>query len=461
MNQQGTSRELARYVRQLKYEDLSRSVVEKAKEIILDQVGVQIACSTLPWNKVVYDYVEGLGARGRGTVVNFGLKTHPELAALANATFGHGFELDDGQLQAPSHPGCVAVPVSLAVGEEHGITGKQLLLAVAIGSEVIIRVGLALGMSLLVDRGFHFTSVQGPFGAAAAAGKILDLDEDALLNALSIAGSHCSGTAEYGQTGGDVKRLHAGIAAAGGIRAAYLAKLGLTGPPTILEGKRGVIQAFSACCDIDKITDGVGEVYHMLGVDYKRYCCCGAIFPQIEAVSEIVSQHNLKPEDIEEIIIGTNALTHSHSGTIGSMPTDITGAQFSIHFSLGLTVAKGSNDFATYIEAMESNFQDPSVLDISRRVRVEIDEECEKAVRERSLMCKATIKTKDGRSLDGRAEWPGMKMANPVTREELEQKFASLASEVFPEARVMEMKEMILSLEDLECVSELTGLVTK
>jgi len=258
-----------------------------------------------------------------------------------------------------------------------------------------------------------------------------------------------------------VKRLHAGIAAAGGIRAAYLAKLGLTGPPTILEGKKGVIQAFSACGDIDKITDGVGEVYHILGVDYKRYACCGAIFPQIEAVSEIVSQHNLKPEDIEEIIIGTNALTHSHDGTIGPTPTDITGAQFSIHFSLGLTVAKGSNNFAAYSEAMESNFQEPSVLNISRRVKVEVDEECEKAMRERSLMCKATIKTRDGRSLDGRVNWPGMKIGNPLTREELEQKFTNLASEVLPEDRVMEMKEMILNLEDIECVSKLTGLAVK
>lgn len=201
MKKQKTTRRLAEFISQLKYRDLPQPVIQKAKEVILDQVGIEIACSTLPWNKIVYEYVRSIGAMGRSTIVNFGLKTNAEYASLANATFGHGFEIDDYQNPALVHPGCVAVPAALSLGEENGVKGEDFILGVAVGCEVIVRIGLAAGYSV-VERGFHEVSVVGPLGAAAAVGKIMNLDRDSLLNSISIAGSHSSGTMEYGQTGG-------------------------------------------------------------------------------------------------------------------------------------------------------------------------------------------------------------------------------------------------------------------
>ena len=141
-----------------------------------------------------------------------------------NGTFGHGFELDDYCTPCGAHVGCVVLPAALAVGAKVGATGTDFLAAFALGAETVIRVGFAFTVRGIAARGFHSTSVYGPFGAVAAAAKLLKLDKKSLTYAIGIAGSHCSGTTEYDQTGGDIKRLHAGIAGMAGIRGAYLAK---------------------------------------------------------------------------------------------------------------------------------------------------------------------------------------------------------------------------------------------
>src|SRR6185369_10038619 len=137
-------------------------------------------------------------------------------------------------------------------------------------------------------RGFHSTSVYGPFGAAASAAKLLKLNPDEITYALGIAGSHCSGTTEYDQTGGDIKRLHAGIAGMAGIRAALLAKRGFTAPPTILEGKNGTLNAFSSSPEPEKLTESLGSEFFMLKTRIKPYACCGAIIPEIDALKQIL-----------------------------------------------------------------------------------------------------------------------------------------------------------------------------
>ena len=450
MKDQGITRKLAQFISQLRYQDIPPKVIEKTKEIVLDQLGCELSSSVLPWNKIVYEYAKAMGGSGRSTVVNFGLKTNPEYAALTNATFGHGFQTDDGHVQCLAHPGCVAVPAPLAVGEEHGISGKDYILSVAVACEVILRFGGAAGYSV-IERGFHEVSVEGPLGAAAGVGKLLGIGEDKLLNAISIAGSHASGTLEYAQTGGDVKRLHAGIGAVGGIRSALLAQRGLTGPPTILEGKRGLFQAFANTYDASKVIEGLGEAYELLGTEFKRYCA-GVLQTEIDGVREIMTKNHLKPEDIEEILVGTNRLGVSHLGSIGPTPKDITGAQFSTHFNLGLTVVKGSNDFKTYMEAMQTNFRDPKVIEIAKKVKVFLDDECDRAFPP-AWMCKITIKTRDGSTFQVKVD----NMSNPLARVELEEKFMELATVVLPEDKAKRLRGTILSLEKLDNITKLTA----
>jgi 2-methylcitrate dehydratase PrpD len=280
-------------------DDLPPEVIVKAKELITDQLGVALASSMLPWNRKVLEYVQEMGVNGDAPVIGTAARTSLEYAALVNGTFGHGFELDDYCTPCGAHVGCVVLPAALAVANQLHASGRDFLTAFAIGAEIILRVGFALTVRGIAARGFHSTSVYGPFGAAAAAGKLLKLDKHAMTYALGIAGSHCSGTTEYDQTGGDIKRLHAGIAGMAGIRAALLAKRGFTAPPTVLEGKNGTLNAFSQRPEPAKLTEALGTDFYMLKTRIKPYACCGAIIPEIDAgIAEIDHMLSAKEKEI-------------------------------------------------------------------------------------------------------------------------------------------------------------------
>ena len=140
------SRQLARFVSELKYEHLPPEVIARAKDLILDQVGIMMGVSTLPWSKIVYEYVREWGDEKReSTIAHYGYKTKAENAVFANSSFGHGFEIDDHYLPGQSHPGCIVVPSALAMAEKESATGKDVILAVAAGYEVMGRITILEG----------------------------------------------------------------------------------------------------------------------------------------------------------------------------------------------------------------------------------------------------------------------------------------------------------------------------
>ena len=150
---------LADFVYETDYDDLPEEAITMAREMVIDQLGGQLACAELDWNKKVFQYVKDLGiASDQSMIVGYGKRSAAEYAAFVNATFGHGFEIDDFNPVASAHPGCVAVPSALAVAEREHLSGKDLLLGVALASEVITRVGQS-GMKWMLTRGFHETCI--------------------------------------------------------------------------------------------------------------------------------------------------------------------------------------------------------------------------------------------------------------------------------------------------------------
>ena len=208
----GITEQLALHTARVRFEDIPREAIEKAKDCILDQIGVELIGSTLEWNKIAYRYVVEMGGRGESTVVNYGTKVPTLDAAFVNATFGQGCELDDVGFASGGHPGAATVPVALALCEKYPCTGKDFLAAVVMGWDVMYRLLLAVRPSA-GKRGFHSHGIGAPFGAMATAVRLLRLNEGQILHAFGIAGMHSSGTMEYDQTGGEVKRVIAGVAA--------------------------------------------------------------------------------------------------------------------------------------------------------------------------------------------------------------------------------------------------------
>ena len=382
-------------------------------------------------------------------MVNYGLKTTAEDAAFANGSFGHGFEIDDTELVGKLHPGCVVIPSALAIGEREAISGKEFILAVVVGYDVGVRIGAAAFS--IIDRGLHPTGVVGPFAAAATTSKILGFNKHQVLNALGIAGSETSGPMEYTKTGGSVKRLHAGFAAQEGIRAAFLAQRGITGPPTILEGQSGFCQAVANEYVLEEITKDLGEKFRILWTGTKPYCCCAAQHAAIDAVSGIAKEHEVSPEEIEEIIVGVPMFVLRMVATIVE-PEDITGMQFSGSFNVALRLVKGSNSFTDYTE---ENRRDPEIRSLVKRVHFVFDEELEKVPRGGQTPTKATMRLKSGTTYHKRVDFAKGTVQNPMTREELGDKFRGLASVVMSHGRVEELVQAVEQLESLNDIREL------
>ncbi len=450
------SRDLARFVSELKFDNLPKNVVARAKDLVLDQVGIMIACATLPWSKIIYDYVRDWGdCKEESTVAYYGHKTKVENAVFANSSFGHGFEIDDHYLPGESHPGCIVVPSSLAMGEREHASGKDVLAAVVAGYEVMGRINRAITPSCS-DRGFHaHTSISGPFGAAAAGGKILGFDPDLMVNALSIAGSHSSGTKEYDQNGGSIKRMHAGMAAHGGLRSALIAKKGITGPPTILEGKHGFCHAFSDSYRLNEITDDLGKDFKVvMGQGFKFYCSCGAMHSGLDGLRMIMAAHDdVREDNIAEIVMGTNSNSRYH---VDAKVTDITSAQFSAPFSLALTLITGTNGFTDYTDA---NVRNPRILNLAAKVRMEVNPDMEKEAWKRGSLI--TVKLKSGKVYEQKVEYCKGLAENPLSREEFEGKFRGLAGVAADQETTDKILRMVLNLEQLDDVSKLVELMVR
>jgi 2-methylcitrate dehydratase PrpD len=304
---------LGQWIVGLKYEDLSPEVIRQAKLCILDQLGVQIRGATLPQVQPVRHLVEAMGAAADATIALYGWKTTAPYAAYVNATFGHSCEFDDSHFHC-GHPGVCVIPAALALAEQKRVTGRELITAVVAGYQAqATSIGPIHKSTLAL--GWHGTKVAGVFGAAGASANLLKLNPQQAAHALSVAGSDASGTMEYDQSGGEVKRLHAGSASRSGVQAALLAQRGMTGPATIFEGKRGIYRLFGDGTppDIDAFWTGH---FHILDTMFKLYPAVGTVHAPLNALTEILAAHRFDVEDVEAIRVGLADWAIPHGAAI-------------------------------------------------------------------------------------------------------------------------------------------------
>jgi len=425
---------------------------------LLDQIGAQVSCRELPAPRITQDYVRQFGRPGTASVLGTRMQADAEDAAFANATAGSSFEIDDyGGNGAYAHPGCVVVPGGLAVAESRGASGAELLRAAAAGFETIIRLALATMPSMLLERGFHQTAAHGVFAVALETAMLEGYDLETAVNALAVAGSHASGTTEYAQSGGEVKRAHAGIGAAAGIRAARLARLGLTGPATIFEGKRGFLQAFCNAHDARFLHEELGSHWHFPErAALKAHASCALIHHHFAAYDLIRAEHAVDPAEIEEVVLGCEPLTVVHTGATGPSPTDIVGAQFSAEYGIAMRIVKGGNEVGSYLDEEAEGFSHPVVGALARRVRLEVDPECATAIPKG----KVTLRMRGGKMLSASAYALGSPF-NPLGREDIERKYRGLVSRDFGDEVAGRSLELIMAIDDVKDLREITGLFAR
>ncbi len=459
------TRDLAKWIVGLKYRDIPDEVIAKAKVLILDSFGSQLGGSVQPSLKMVLRYARMEGGTPEATVVNYGDRTSVFHAAFLNGAFNHGFEFDDH----PHNECCSVVPAQV-VGERELSSGREFLTAAIAGYEVFCRIAAAASPGF-TKREWHAQNAQGPIAAAAAAGKILKLNEEQMDNAISLGVSQCGGTFQHSQrVGGEVKRVHGGFGASSGVRAALLAREGFTGAREILEGAKGYYKAFSGegQYDLTKLLDGIGKEYLMMNSYAKIYSCCAAQWEILDLINRLRKENSIKAEDVEQIDLGTSPLAMWMVGTITDPDNCILSAQFSARFGVALSLIAGSNLPKDYLLNVPPS---PAILGLMKKINMAEDKEISsgslvtedgKTGSSELVKAKATIKLKNGRVVKGQTGYARGSPQNPVTIKELQDKFklqASLAQ--LSEAKQERIIEAVDSLEDLEDITTIIPLLVR
>jgi len=437
---------LAEFAVGLDDDDVPGSVKQRAKDAIADTIATTVFGRDLPWSRMVIDYARRMGSGGRSRILGDGdAPVMAPFAALANGALAHAFELDGAvRPSAGAHPGATILSAALALAQERGCGGKNLLTAFVAGSEVMIRIGRATKHSN-ETRGFHAPGTTGPFGAAVACGKLLGFDVQQMTNALGIAGSLSSGLVEFARsgTGAMVKRLHFGRAAEGGLLAANLAAAGFTGPQTVLEGECGFLRVFCNEWDTSELTRELGRSWLTSRISMKRFACHMASHTPVQAIIDLKRSEGLQASQVAAITIeaGEKALSRHNI----KAPADVMIGQYSIPFCVALALVGDPTDPRTFRDADVTDARIRSLSD-----RIQLVPWAASAPRS-TIATATTVNTNDGRVLKAMVDDFKGTPENPLNREELRAKFLMLT-------RHCDRAAMSGLFERLQCIEDAQSL---
>lgn len=441
------SNRLAQFIEETKFDDLPEDVKEISRKAILDTIGCALAGANERTIKLLEEFVLD-GEEGKGTSVVIGSSRRASLlgSILLNASRADVQEYSDVNKMGGGHPGCMVVPTALTVAESIGASGKDLLLAVALGYEAH-RVGVPLYPHAFRN-GIHLVMFGGTFGAMAASGKLMGLSQKELTNAFGICAVVPVAPFEPCRVGGDVKDLYTGWAARTGVFACLLAKRGFSGTASIFEGDLGLYRALGSQKDASTAVKGLGDEWIIRSTCVKPHACCRFTHSSVDAALNLARQHDFRTDSVEKIEVATDTIPFQLNG--GPAPSTAIDARFSIPYVVAVALLKKRpivlEDFS------EQMLFDPLVRELSEKIHVQLDKELDKLYPEppeglgyRTAMMKITLK--NGEELQSRVDYPKGDPANPLTMVEVIEKFAHIAIPVLGKARAEEIIETVLNLE--------------
>lgn len=378
------------------------NVNEQAKKCLLDYLGV-----TIGGLKYIKD-------------------VHPELVdAVSSPSFLNGFaahvlELDDGHRHGMIHLGASIVSVVLAVTEQELLSSVNILRGIVMGYEAAVRCARAIQPGHKV-RGYHVSGTCGTIGSAMAIAFARGYSKEQMKSTLACAVSSAAGVLEIQEQASEMKPYNLGRAAFDGVLAAQIGKMAMSGPDDILGGKRGFLVALTDTPHSEYFTDFSDEGYAIEGIYQKIHAACRHCHPAIDATLDMQKELKLQPEDIDRIEVHTYKLavgSHDHIDIRG-----ISSAKLSTPFAVALALVKGSVGYADY---NEDNLNDYWIKNLTRKVSViEDDDLTQRSPAVRGA--RVTIYIKDGSVCEASCMYPKGEPENPLSREELEEKFIGLA----------------------------------
>ena len=434
---------LSEFSANLTFEDIPKKVLDHIKLLFLDGVGCCIHGNTLPWTKTLMEVVLNSEDIQECTLIGTNIKTTLLNAALINSTAGHGFESDDIHRESILHPNSIIVPVSINVSEKiKNVSGKDFLTAVVAGYEVATRVGSAAGTELLL-RGFHPQGTHGTIASTVTAAKLMNLNKSQTLHAIGIAGSLGAGLMAA-QEGAMVKRLHSGRAAEAGVLAAELAAKKFTGISNIIEADYGgFLSSFSGKNNFVRSTDQLGEVWECANTGIKPYSSVTSIHAALDCLKTIMRNNKIISSDIKQIKAKISHPTYVHCAWAYENH-NVTSAQMNIYYGLALIALEGELFVDQFSAEKISN---PEILGYMKKISAEVDPEIEKLGHEFRHMASVELITNDNKKFIHTEKFRKGSPENPIPRNEILEKFNSLAKFSYDHEKIENIKEKIEKIE--------------
>jgi 2-methylcitrate dehydratase PrpD len=436
------------------YDSLPEEARHYARRHLLDTVGVMIAGAPGSIATQAENVIKSV--RPAGAIPVPGRERRADLldAAFLGGTAAHGIELDDGYRHGSAHCGCVVVPAVLAVGYERRASGRALIEAMVAGYETNICLARACAPELR-QRGFHPTSAVGPLGAAMATARLRGLNKQQFANALGIAASSAAGLFAFVAGGGDIKRLHAGHASREGTQAALLAEQGTEGPPNVVEGRDGFMQAF-AFGRIDKarpINLPPETEYGITDCYIKPYACCRHIQPAVEAMFGLCNDEKIAFEDINKVDVETYKIATEHAHVPWD---DFASAQLSFPYLMGLAARYRGVKFEHFDEKTRN---DPAFATFAHKLTVSAPTEIDQLY-PRLRPARVTVTTAKGKFVRQADEAWGSRIV-PLDDQGLIDKFLGLVAPAFGEARAKDLSERLWNIDRADDVAPLIEALAK
>ncbi len=433
---------------------------------VLDILGICVRATTLDTSQAVAACAFESGGAPQAGVVGLTERLPAGGAAFVNGVLAHSLDYDDTHLPSILHPSASIVPAALAAAEKSGCGGVEVAKAVAVGSEVCVRLGMAgydpaARQSIYFERGQHATSICGAVGAAAAVSRVRGQSADVASNAMAIACSMAGGVLESNRTGGSVKRLHCGLAARAGVCAADLAERGITGSPSVIEGRFGLLMAFLGdSARPEAITDGLGERWEAENVFFKPYPANHFTHAGIDAALAL-RLGGLRPEQVEK---ATLAVPPPVLRTIGEpihlkrSPQTGYAAQFSGPYAVAAALLGGGGLGVGLEDFTDEKALSPQRRELMRRVDV-VGDDSLMDVYPQQFPAILSVTTFNGRSLVERRLANRGGPLRPLSGEELARKFSDNTAGLLPPVASEEVVERLASPDSIGDVGSLMQLL--
>ncbi|MFB6310093.1 MAG: MmgE/PrpD family protein [Salinirussus sp.] len=444
---------LSEFLTKVTSEDLPTEVIERERRHVLDTLGCMLYGATTPWVEHVHRTLVRLDESGQVSIPGMSTSLPPARAALVGGTAAHAMDFDDHCQDAGVHAGSATVPTALAaaVTADRPVSGDEFLTAVAAGVEVGIRSGFGIGYGS-VGQGWHIAGWTGAFAGAATTGMLFDLDQPTQAHALAVAGTQGCGLlgAQYGAA---VKRFHMGKAAEAGYLGAGLAREGLTGDTQIFGERYGAIgPTMSDDYDTNAVTAALGSEYRLLDkLVFKPFPSVGQVHAPVDAVRAILEGAEFDGSRVNRVRCRVTPTVKSHVGWKYE-PTDVMAAQANIGYAVASLLVDGE----LTIESFTADAIDrPAVLDRVDDIEVIVDE----SLAGETFGAVAEVEVGD-EWYEQSIETPRGYPENPLSDEELEEKFRRQASHAIEPSAVNHVIELVRELPDLEDITVLVEPLT-